>query len=130
MDPQFNYNFFGGEGGGDARHPRPTLDPPLTHYCGIVMGLLDETIATLGGVVMEGSNISHIVAPHIPYPIEPCAGQQILAATAPPRSEEARTSTTQSFNARARTAPHRNLLYLGPRPHHTMENVGPHQGPQ
>ena len=31
-----------------------------THSCGIVMHLLDETIVTLGGVVMEGSNIPHL----------------------------------------------------------------------
>ena len=39
-----------------------------TNSCGIVMYLLEETIVTLGEVVMDGSNISDIVAPHIPYP--------------------------------------------------------------
>ena len=56
--------------------------------------------------------------------LNPCAGLKVWPATAPPRSEEARTRTAQSFNAGARTAPQPSIFR--PAPHRTMENVGPH----
>ena len=51
---------------------------------------------------------------------------KVWPATAPPRSEEARTRTTPHNHSMRGPAPHRNFLYLGPHPHRTMENVGPH----
>ena len=63
-------------------------------------------------------------------PLEPCAGLKVWPATAPPRSEEARTRTAPSSNAGARTAPQTSIFRPAPAPHRTMENVGPHQGPQ
>ena len=60
------------------------------------------------------------------YPLEPCAGLKVWPATAPPRSEEARTRTAQSFNAGARTTPQPSIFRPAPAPHRTMENVGPH----
>ena len=51
--------------------------------------------------------------------LEPCAGLKVWPATAPPRSEEARTRTAPHYHPMRGPAPHRKLLNLGPRPHRT-----------
>ena len=45
--------------------------------------------------------------------LKPCAGLKVWPATAPPRSEEARTRTAPHNHSMRGPAPHRNILYLG-----------------